>query len=425
MGPPRLQNWDISGIANSVSASFAYIEETVTDVELENLLSDLESDRVERKESLSDNNRYMQIVCAFSNDMPNHQMPGVCFIGATDAGTPSGLEITDDLLLRMANLARDGKVLPIPSLVIEKRNLFGIDVAVAIVEPTNATPVRVDGRTWIRVGPRRAVATPEEEKRLSERRRGRDLPFDIQPVPSATIEDLDLDTFRRDYLPAAIDPEVLAQNQRTEAQRLSSLRFIADADAPVPTVLGLLTVGKDPRRFLAGAYVQFLRISGTALGDPIRDSKELDGSLLEILRDLDEVIRMNISTALLLADGPTDVRIPDYPLEALRQLTRNAILHRTYEGTGAPVRISWFDDRIEIQNPGGPYGMVNRANFGSPGITDYRNPHIAEAMKNLGYVQRFGMGIQITKSELAKNGNPNLVFVVEEAHVLAIVRTRA
>ena len=59
----------------------------------------------------------------------------------------------------------------------------------------------------------------------------------------------------------------------------------------------------------------------------------------------------------------------------------------------------WFWDRIEIQNPGGPYGQVTRANFGMPGITDYRNPHIAEAMKNLGYVQRFGVGISLARKE--------------------------
>ena len=95
-----------------------------------------------------------------------------------------------------------------------------------------------------------------------------------------------------------------------------------------------------------------------------------------------------------------------------------------YEGTNAPVRITWFSDRIEIQNPGGPFGQVNRENFGQPGITDYRNPHLAEAMKNLGFVQRFGMGILLARKELEKNGNPPLEFVAEEAHLLVTLRRR-
>ena len=88
---------------------------------------------------------------------------------------------------------------------------------------------------------------------------------------------------------------------------------------------------------------------------------------------------------------------PDYPIVAIQQLVRNAVLHRTYEGTNAPVRIQWFSDRIEILSPGGPYGRANRANFGQPGITDYRNPHLAEAMRNLGYVQRCGVGIALAR----------------------------
>ena len=92
-------------------------------------------------------------------------------------------------------------------------------------------------------------------------------------------------------------------------------------------------------------------------------------------------------------------------------------MHRTYESTNAPVRITWFNDRIEIQNPGGPFGQVTKQNFGKPGVVDYRNPHLAEAMKVLGYVQRFGVGIQLAQESLQKNGNPLAKFTVEDTFV--------
>ncbi len=82
------------------------------------------------------------------------------------------------------------------------------------------------------------------------------------------------------------------------------------------------------------------------------------------------------------------------------------------------MRLTWFRDRVEILSPGGPFGQVNRANFGRPGISDYRNPHVAEAMKALGYVQRFGMGIQLAREELRRNRNPPLRFDVEDTDVL-------
>jgi ATP-dependent DNA helicase RecG len=99
-------------------------------------------------------------------------------------------------------------------------------------------------------------------------------------------------------------------------------------------------------------------------------------------------------------------------------------MHRSYEGTHAPIRITWFADRVEIQNPGGPFGRVTRENFGRPGANDYRNSYLAEAMKHLGYVQRFGFGITQARQELEKNRNPPPEFQVEEFHIGVILRKR-
>jgi ATP-dependent DNA helicase RecG len=97
-------------------------------------------------------------------------------------------------------------------------------------------------------------------------------------------------------------------------------------------------------------------------------------------------------------------------------------MHRTYEGTNAPVRVYWFDDRIEIFSPGGPYGTVNAGNFGQPGVSDYRNLSIAGILKTLGFVQRFGFGIADARRALAANGNPPPEFEVQPTMVLAIVK---
>jgi len=99
-------------------------------------------------------------------------------------------------------------------------------------------------------------------------------------------------------------------------------------------------------------------------------------------------------------------------------------MHRIYESTNAPTRVYWYDDRIEIMNPGGPFGVVTKENFGQPGITDYRNPNLADAIKVMGFVQKFGLGIQLAKNELKKNGNPELEFQIEPMQVLATIRRR-
>jgi len=110
---------------------------------------------------------------------------------------------------------------------------------------------------------------------------------------------------------------------------------------------------------------------------------------------------------------------------ALQQLVRNAIMHRSYEGTNAPVRVYWFDDRIEITSPGGAYGVVNAENFGQPGAVDYRKPILAEAMRVVGLLQLNGLGIALARQELAANGNPTMDFEVNPNWVLCTVRANA
>lgn len=154
----------------------------MNDRELEILLNDLESDRVERKASVSDRNVIRQAVCAFANDLPNHQQAGVLFIGVNNDGSCANLPITDQLLLTLSDMRSDGNILPFPSIIVQKRTISGCELAVAIVEASDASSVRFNGRVWVRVGPRRATATLEEERRLAEKRRSKDLPFDLRPI---------------------------------------------------------------------------------------------------------------------------------------------------------------------------------------------------------------------------------------------------
>jgi ATP-dependent DNA helicase RecG len=251
------------------------------------------------------------------------------------------------------------------------------------------------------------------------------LPFDVCPLPACPFDDLSRNAFEGEYLPNAFAPDVIESNDRSFEQRLAACRMIAAANDKTPTVLGVLTIGNSPRTWLPCSYIQFLRIAGTEWGDPIADEESIEGTLSTLLRRLDEKLKAHISTAVDITSGATEHRGSSYPLAALQQLARNAVMHRTYENTNAPIRVYWFDDRIEIHSPGGPFGIVTVENFGQPGISDYRNPHIAEAMKVLGYVQRFGVGIATAQRELAKNGNPPAQFQVAANTVLATVRRRS
>src|SRR5438128_1693536 len=126
----------------------------------------------------------------------------------------------------------------------------------------------------------------------------------------------------------------------------------------------LLLTSKDPRYFLPGAYIQFLCIDGTELSDSIKASKQISGPLPDLLRTLDETLQEYLSVSSASTISSTGTQQPGYPIVALQELARNAILHRTYEGTHAPISIYWFLDRIEIHNPGGPVGLADYEHFG-------------------------------------------------------------
>lgn len=113
----------------------------------------------------------------------------------------------------------------------------------------------------------------------------------------------------------------------------------------------------------------------------------------------------------------------DYPQWVIRELMMNAVMHRRYQ-TNTPTKLYQYRDRLEITNPGGLYGNANADNF--PTVNDYRNPVIAEAMKVLGYVNKYNRGIARVNQELEENGNGKAGFKVEKITVFeAIVKIAA
>lgn len=295
---------------------------------------------------------------------------GDILIGVADDGTPlDDVDAGDRALLALTDLRDDGRILDRPSFTVQAAVYRGKTVIRIHVEASAALPVRFEGVVWVRPGPTTRRATREDERVLAERRRANDGPFDTRPVPRTTVGDLDIDLFRQTYLPSMVGPEVIEENGRPIGQQLSSLHLTTPDGQP--TALGLLVIGLDPGSCIPGAYAQFIRYQGMDLDAPVADDQELRQNLVGLAGRLEPLLRSNLRTRLV-DEGFRETPQPDYPLEALREVCMNALMHRNYETSYAPVRIAWFDDRIEVTNPGGPYGQVRDDNFDR--VTDYRNP---------------------------------------------------
>ena len=99
-------------------------------------------------------------------------------------------------------------------------------------------------------------------------------------------------------------------------------------------------------------------------------------------------------------------------------LMMNACMHRDYQ-SNMPIRLYQFDDHIEIMNAGGLYGEARPENF--PNVNDYRNPIIAEAMKEMKYVNMFNQGIRRVQDMLLENGNKEAVFDVSKLTAFEVI----
>ncbi len=381
--------------------------------ELKKLLVE-ETDRVERTVSLDKMDKFGEAVCAFANDLPGHRLPGYLLLGVNDRdGSIAGMRIGDDVLQRLCGIRSDGNILPQPVLTVQKFSFPDGDIAVIEVLPSDLPPVRYKGVVRIRIGPRKGVASEQDERILSERRVALARSFDARPCVEAGLDDLALELFES-YRRAAVDAETIAANHRQLDQQLASLRFF-DPERACPTNAGLLLFGKNPRFFLPGCYIQFLKLPGTSLTDRPEDQAEISGDMLTVLREMELRARILVQTSIRSIDGLRERNQPDYPEMALRELLMNAVMHRNYD-SNTPIRFYVFSDHIEIQSPGGLYGEATRENF--PSRNSYRNPVVAEAMKSLGFVNRFGYGVQRAQALLKDNGNPPADFEFDEHAVL-------
>ncbi|MCL1939963.1 MAG: putative DNA binding domain-containing protein [Desulfovibrionaceae bacterium] len=391
----------------------------ITDQELLECALDLESPRIERTISTKKEEKFGEAICAFANDMPGDGKPGYLLIGVANNGSVSGVQVTDDLLLMLTAFRNDGSILPTPSLQVERRRLEGKDIAVVEVIPSMFPPVRYKGTVWIRTGPSRSKATEQDERILTERRIAHATTFDARPCPDATIEDLSIREFTQ-YREQAVAPEIIDENHRRQEDQLASLRLYNSKNG-CPTYAGLLLLSPEPRQWLPGAYMQYLRFSGTRLDEAPVDEKEIGGNLSTMLRVLDEILIVNLRQTPIPVSPLREETMTEYPAVALREYLMNAVMHRNYEST-QPIRFYWFADRIEIQNPGGLFAEA-RTDF--PRNNAYRNPVIAEILKNLGYVNRYGYGIARAEKSLRENGNPEPVYYKDTQDVFGVTICRA
>lgn len=211
--------------------------------------------------------------------------------------------------------------------------------------------------------------------------------------------------------------EILSQDTRTIKEQMASVRLY-DRVHDCPTYAAVILFGKNPRYYMPGAYVQYVRFAGKKKGGEVLNEKRFQGALYNMLPTLESFVSDAIITQRpVVASLFREKTIINYPDNALRELMMNACMHRDYQ-SNMPIRLYQYDDHIEIMNAGGLYGEACPENF--PMVNDYRNPIVAEAMKEMKYVNMFNQGIKRVQDMLRENGNKEAEFDVSKLTVFCV-----
>lgn len=292
------------------------------------MLVDLESEQIERTTSTTDTSKFAQATCAFSNDLSNTAKNGYLFIGVYDNGTLSGLKASDRLLQSVGGLRSDGNILPQPIMSVSVFSFVHGDVIVIEIQPSPFPPVRYKGKTWIRVGPRKAVANDMEERILIERRASNVSTFDVRPSLGLGLDSINQKLFTENYLPQAIDSDLLADDHRELTEKLASLRFFSPNYSAI-TNAGLLLFGNEVERYIPGAYIQYVKFDGlTEADDPINE-KKFSGNLVHILSELDSFLEYAIvQQKPVPVTALKEKKQFNFPKWAIRELLMNSVIMR-------------------------------------------------------------------------------------------------
>ena len=323
---------------------------------------------------------------------------GLLVLGADDDGSPIGVRDVGTQEERVANLVSNNVEPPL-DVEIEQVDHGGSSLLVVTVRRLPGPfYVRADGPdegVYVRVGSTNRRASPE--KRAELRRLALAKSFDERPCHGASMGDLDLDAIDRAFQPSGRVPDGGA---------LESLGLVTEAGGGrVPTNAGIILFGRGParRRFFPDASFRCARFLGTEKVDFL-DQFDPPESVLEALDAVEKFVRRNTRTAARI-ESLRRQNVPEYSTVQLREVLANAVAHSDYSQKGMNLRVAVFDDRMEVENPGGwPVGF-SEDDF-KAGISRPRNPAVAGVLRELDVIEKWGTGYKRIREAAEVGGYP-------------------
>jgi ATP-dependent DNA helicase RecG len=251
--------------------------------------------------------------------------------------------------------------------------------------------------------------------------------YELRTLPGTSMADVDV-ALVREYVQGSMRRRT--SSPLTEIGIVDVVRALKAIDGPVGkeqlTVLGGLYFALRPERLVVQSKVRFVEFPGTevaASGETVtyRYTEEVTGTIPQLIARMEQIHKERLAPGVL-ADGFRVEEVPSVPLFALREAMVNAVCHRDYSLIGANIQVRLFADRLEVQSPGGLPGPVTVANILTESYA--RNPRVADILRDLGYVERHGLGIDNMVQSMKDAHLPPPEFANSETSFTVILRFR-
>lgn len=321
---------------------------------------------------------------------------GLLVIGIEDSGEITGFNYTkahqpEEFIHALYNLQK--MPIPVTHQLLDVINNQGLPdhILVFDISPSNGRVITShDDRVFLR-SKDETLELLFEQRLLLEYEKGQRV-FEEQPIESADFDDLD-----RELL------EQYRQKLNTERSIEDILRakYLITKDGQLTNAC-ILLFGNNPTRYFPNARLRFLRYEGKAplTGKAFNVVKEfmLEEPIPKLLESAKEILKSQLREFQRLDDNGQFIKIDEYPEFAWLEGIVNAITHRSYTNQGDCIRISMFDDRLEIFSPGGLPRPVTLENMRYTRFS--RNPKIARVLYEFGWVKELNEGVNRMVEEM-------------------------
>jgi|GEM_PF-185728 len=393
-------------------------------------------------ESIStDEDHYMEFKSGFINN--RHLSDYMMLFANADGGTiflgideetlePSGKihEVTKDETDNINRAAIDGLTPPLDGVTYDTVSCPSYDnCKVIIIYVPNSPKLHQNRKGTIarRRGSEREPIYINRE--LTEIVSKADYDYDAHALTDYSIEDIDpnaIALYREKYL--NLNP-ASGINDLHDEELLKRKRALIDKEGILtPTLTGILFFGVNVEEVMPFSRVDFVQYAGSEVGESENgevylDRKTIIGTIPQMISDCERLITDRIASKGYLKNGFDRKEVKEYPLFAYREAVINALCHRDYSLRGAAVQIRLFSDRLEIQSPGNLPGHVTTDNIVSECLA--RNLHIAILLKDMGYVEQLGIGIDMMIRTMVESGLEPPIFKEDESSFTVILKHHA